>query len=284
MKRILPSVLLFAWAMLGQAADQAVIDSIKKKGGLVLQLQGEAEQWEVQFQLGGRDLNDAGLADVAKLKNTAELNLRDTKITSAGLVHLKGLTKLTRLHLERTNIDDEGVAHLSGLAELEYLNLYGTKITDKSLEHLSNLKNLRQLYVWQTGVTSEGIKAFKKAAPNVEVVQGIDLSRVIAVKKEEPKPEDDLQWLPEGGDEKPPGKSITGEFTVVRFINKRDQAVKLYWIDYGGKPKLYGVIEKGDQRRQNTYEDAVWMLTDEKDNALGYFVTTRKFSRAVIPK
>ncbi|SVC08961.1 uncharacterized protein METZ01_LOCUS261815, partial [marine metagenome] len=47
MKRILPSVLLFAWAMLGQAADQAVIDSIKKKGGLVLPLQGEAEQWEV---------------------------------------------------------------------------------------------------------------------------------------------------------------------------------------------------------------------------------------------
>jgi len=60
--------------------------------------------------------------------------------------------------------------------------------------------------------------------------------------------------------------------------------VKLYWIDYGGKPKLYGVIEKGDQRRQNTYEDAVWMVTDEKDNALGCFVTTRKFARAVIPK
>ncbi len=67
--------------MLGQAADQVVIDSIKKKGGLVLPLQGEAEQWEVQFQLGGRDLNDAGLADVAKLKNMVELNLRDTKIT-----------------------------------------------------------------------------------------------------------------------------------------------------------------------------------------------------------
>ena len=63
MKKILPSILLFAWAMLGQAADQGVIDSIKKKGGLVLQLQGEAEQWEVQFQLGGRDLDDAGLAD-----------------------------------------------------------------------------------------------------------------------------------------------------------------------------------------------------------------------------
>lgn len=284
MKRILSGSFLFAWAMLGQAADQAVIDSIKKKGGLVLPLQGEAEQWEVQFQLGGRDLNDAGLADVAKLKNMVELNLRDTTITSAGLVHLKGLTRLTRLHLERTNIDDGGVAHLSGLAELEYLNLYGTKITDKSLGHLSNLKKLRQLYVWQTGVTKEGIKAFKKAAPNVEVVQGIDLGRVVAVKKEEPKPEDDLQWLPEGGDEKPPAKSITGEFTVVRFINKRDQAVKLYWIDYGGKPKLYGVIEKGDQRRQNTYEDAVWMVTDEKDNALGCFVTTRKFARAVIPK
>jgi len=284
MKRILSGLFLFAWAMLGQAADQAVIESIKKKGGLVLPLQGEAEQWEVQFQLGGRNLNDAGLADVAKLKNVVELNLRDTKITSAGLVHLKGLTRLTRLHLERTNIDDEGVVHLSDLAELEYLNLYGTKITDKSLGHLSNLNNLRQLYVWQTGVTKEGVKVFKRTAPNVEVVQGIDLNRVVAVKKEEPKPEDDLQWLPEGGDEKPPTKSIAGEFTVVRFINKRDRVVKLYWIDYGGKPNLYGVIKKGDQRRQTTYEDAVWMVTDEKDNALGYFVTTRKFARAIIPK
>ena len=269
---------------LDQADDQAAIDSIKKNGGLVLPSPGGENQWDIQFQLRGRDLTDAGLADVAKLGNVVELNLRDTKITSAGLVHLKGLAKLKRLHLERTNVGDEGIQNLTKLTTLEYLNLYGTKITDKSLDHLAGLKKLRQLYVWQTDVTDAGIAKFKKALPAVSVVKGIDLSTVIPVAKEEPKPENDLKWLPEGGDEKPPAKSVTGEFIFVRFINERNKPVKLFWIDYGGKPKLYGVIEPGDQRRQSTYEGAVWMLADERDKPLGYFVTGREFARAIIPK
>ena len=269
---------------LGHADDQAAIDSIKKNGGLVLPSPGRENQWDIQFQLRGRDLTDDGLADVAKLGNVVELNLRDTKITSAGLVHLKGLAKLTRLHLERTNVGDEGIANLTKLTTLEYLNLYGTKITDKSLDHLAGLKNLRQLYVWQTDVTDAGIAKFKQALPAVSVVKGIDLSTIIPVAKEEPKPENDLKWLPEGGDEKPPAKSVTGEFIFVRFINERDKPVKLFWIDYGGKPKLYGVIEPGDQRRQSTYEGAVWMLANERDKPLGYFVTGREFARAIIPK
>ena len=269
---------------LGHADDQAAIDLIKKNGGLVLPSPGGENQWDIQFQLRGRDLTDDGLADVARLGNVVELNLRDTKITSAGLVYLKGLTKLTRLHLERTNVGDEGIANLTKLITLEYLNLYGTKITDKSLGHLAGLKNLRQLYVWQTDVTDAGIAKFKKALPAVSVVKGIDLSTIIPAAKEEPKPENDLKWLPEGGDEKPPAKSVTGEFIFVRFINERDKPVKLFWIDYGGKPKLYGVIEPGDQRRQSTYEGAVWMLADERDKPLGYFVTGREFARAIIPK
>ena len=269
---------------LGHADDQVAIDSIKKNGGLVLPSLGKENQWDIQFQLRGRNLTDDELADVARLGNVVELNLRDTKITSAGLVHLKGLAKLTRLHLERTNVGDEGIANLTKLTTLEYLNLYGTKITDKSLDHLAGLKNLRQLYVWQTDVTDAGIAKFKKALPAVSVVKGIDLSTIIPVAKEEPKPENDLKWLPEGGDEKPPAKSVTGEFIFVRFINERDKPVKLFWIDYGGKPKLYGVIEPGDQRRQSTYEGAVWMLADERDKPLGYFVTGREFARAIIPK
>ena len=221
---------------------------------------------------------------MTRLGNVVELNLRDTKITSAGLVHLKGLAKLKRLHLERTNVGDEWIANLTKLTTLEYLNLYDTKITDKSLDHLAGLKKLRQLYVWQTEVTDAGIAKLKKALPAVSVVKGIDLSTVIPVAKEEPKPENELKWLPEGGDEKPPAKSVTSEFIFVRFINNRDKPAKLFWIDYGGKPKLYGVIEPGDQRRQSTYEGAVWMLAAQRDKPLGYFVTGREFARAIIPK
>jgi len=283
-RQLLIALTLLASQALGQADDQAAIDSIKKNGGLVLPSPGEDNQWDIQFQLRGRDLTDAELADVAKLSNVVELNLRDTKITSAGLVHLKGLAKLTRLHLERTNVDDEGITNLAGLTALEYLNLYGTKITDKALNHLTGLKKLRQVYVWQTDVTDAGITNLKKALPNVSIVKGIDLSTIIPVAKEKPKPENDLKWLPEGGDEKPPAKSVTGEFIFVRFINKRDKPVKLFWIDYGGKPKLYGAIEPGGQRRQSTYESAVWMVTDQSDIPLGYFVTGREFARAIIQK
>ena len=284
MIRLLLFLVLISNQTLGQTADQSAIESIKKNGGLVLPSPGGENRWEVQFQLRGRNLNDAGLKDVAKLKNLIELNLRDTKITSAGLTHLKGLVNLTRLHLERTNVDDTGIVHLKGLTKLRYLNLYNTKITDKALEHLADLKNLEQLYVWQTDVTTVGIENLKKKLPSVTIIKGIDLSTVVPVKKEEPKPEHDLKWLPDGGNEKPPEKSITGEFTIIRFVNKRNKAVKLFWIDYSGKPKLYGIIDPGAERRQNTYEDAVWMIADEQEMPLGYFVTGREFARAIIPK
>ncbi|MDP7010378.1 MAG: hypothetical protein QF685_03280 [Verrucomicrobiota bacterium] len=282
--RIFLLLLLMTIVSSSQAADRAVIDAIKNAGGLALPHPGKGEQWEVEFHLRGRELTDEGLRHVAALKNVVVLNLRDTRITSAGLVHLKGLSKLRRLHLERTQIDDAGIGQLAGLGDLEYLNLYGTKITDKALDQLVGLKNLKQLYVWQTKVTEAGIEKLKKTLPNVKVVRGIDLSKVVAVKKPEPKPEYNLKWLPAEGKEKPPSKSQAGSFTIVTFQNKSDKNVKLYWIDYGGARKLYGEIAKGGERQQNTYSDAVWLVTDEKDKPMGYFVAGTKMALAIIPK
>jgi len=276
--------LLIAYMSTAQAADLATLKAINSAGGLALPHPGKGEQWEVEFHLRGRELTDEGLKHVAALKNVVVLNLRDTQITSAGLMHLKDLRKLRRLHLERTQVDDVGIGNLAGLSDLEYLNLYGTKITDKALNQLTGLKNLKQLYVWQTGVTEEGADKLRKALPGVKVVRGIDLSKVVVVKKPEPKPEDNLKWLPAEGKEKPPSKSKPGSFTIITFQNKSDKNIKLYWIDYGGVRKLYGEIAKGDERQQNTYSDAVWLVTDEKDKPLGYFVAGTKMALAIIPK
>ena len=266
-------------------ADDVVLDAIKKNGGLVLPHPGKADQWVVEFHLRGRELKDDGLRHVAALKNVVVLNLRDTQITSAGLLHLKNLTALRRLHLERTKIDDGGIGNLADLGNLEYLNLYGTKITDKALDKLSGLKNLKQLYVWQTEVTDAGVGKLKKALPGLRIVRGVDLSKIVVVKKTEPKkPEESLKWLPEGGSIKPPLKSKPGSFIIVTFQNKSDKNTKLYWVDYGGGKKLYGEIAKGQERRQNTYSDAVWLVTDDKDKPLGYFVAGTKEALAVIPK
>ena len=265
------------------AADATVLDAIRRSGGLVLSAPGKTENWEVEFHLRGRDLNDEGLANVAALKRVVVLNLRDTQITSAGLVHLKGLTQLRRLHLERTKVDDKGIENLIGLDKLEYLNLYATKITDKSLDGLAGLKNLRQLYLWQTDVTDDGVAKLKKALPELKIVRGIDLSKVVPMKKPKPKPMEELKWIVASDDVKPP-KSKPGSFTVLTFENKRSHRIKLYWVDYSGSLKLYGEINSGENRQQTTYSDAVWLVTDEKDKPLGYFVSGQKVALAVIPK
>ena len=264
-------------------ADATVLDAIRRSGGLVLSAPGKAGNWEVEFHLRGRDLTDKGLANVAALKSVVVLNLRDTQITSSGMVHLKGLTQLRRLHLERTKVDDKGIENLIGLSKLEYLNLYATKITDKSLDRLADLENLRQLYLWQTDVTDYGVAKLKKALPKLKIVRGIDLSKVVPVKKPESKPMEELKWIVASGDEKPP-KSKPGSFTILNFENKRSHRIKLYWVDYDGSLKLYGEIDSGGNRQQTTYSDAVWLVTDEKDKPLGYFISGQKVALAVIPK
>ena len=284
MKKILFSVLLIALVPTVLSAEKSLIESIEKSGGLILPWPGEANSWEVEFHLRGRELTDDGLANVASLKSVIALNLRDTQITSAGLLHLKALSKLKRLHLERTKIDDSGINHLAGLQNLEYLNLYGTKITDKALEQLKDLKNLKQLYVWQTEVTDAGVEELEKSLPNLKVVRGIDLSKIVIVKKPVTTTQENLKWMPEGGTEKPPAKSKPGSFTIITFQNDSNKNTKLYWIDYGGSKKLYGEIAKGQERKQNTYSDAVWLITDDKEKPLGYFVAGTKEALAIIPK
>ncbi|MDE0576033.1 MAG: hypothetical protein OSB39_03735 [Opitutales bacterium] len=283
MNRLFCSLLILA--MLSSsvlAEDSAALKSIKEIGGFALPLANG--EWEVEFHLRGRDLmTDEGLELLPALGKVVSLNLRDTRITGAGLVNLKKLKGLRRLHLERTRVDDAGIAHLAGLTRLEYLNLYGTGIGDEGLIHLEALKNLKQIYLWQTKVTDAGAKRLLKALPDLRLSRGVVLAELMATYKAKPKPEpkEVLKWIP-AGDAKPP-KSRPGSFIYVNFENKRDQAVKLYWVEYGGGLKLYGEIEVGATRRQTTYSDASWLVTDLSDKHLGHFRTGLKEAIAVIP-
>jgi len=264
------------------AVDSQAFKSIKEIGGVVFPLSNG--ELEVEFHLRGRDLmTDDGLKLLPALGQVVSLNLRDTRITGAGLVNLKKLKGLRRLHLERTRVDDAGIAHLASLTQLQYLNLYGTGIGDKGLTHLEGLKNLKQIYLWQTKVTAAGAKRLLKALPDLRLSRGVVLAELMATDKAKPKPEPEevLKWIP-AGDVKPP-KSRPGSFIYVNFENKRKQAVKLYWVEYGGGLKLYGEIEAGATRRQTTYSDASWLVTDLSDKHLGHFRTGLKEAIAVIP-
>ncbi len=256
------------------------IKELEKNGGIISPtIDGGLR---VEFQLSGRDLKDEGLEPIKLLESVKVLNLRDTKITNAGIINIKGMKDLKRLHLERTNVDDGCIDYLTGLQELEYLNLYSTKVSDLGLSKLKDLKNLKKLYLWQTNVTNEGVKQLETALPDLKIVQGIDLDKIIPVKKPPPRPTEDLKWIPSTG-EIPP-RSISGDNTTIIFHNQMKRKVKIYWVEYNGKLKLYGEIAPGGTREQNTFSTASWLVTDMEDTYLGYFRTSSKVGKALIPK
>jgi hypothetical protein len=261
-------------------AEAGAVATIEALGGSVRQISRSTNDREVEFHLSGRDLTDEGLEHIAQLGNVVLLNLRGTKITNAGLVHLKGLTKLRELHLEQTDVGDDGLVNLSGMTNLKYLNLYGTSVTDKGLQHLAGLNKLKCLYVWQTEVTDEGVAKLAQALPELEIVRGVDFSKLPA-----PPPVKQLvpvKWVA-AGSEIPP-KSNSGSNTEVIFENKSDQRVKVVWIGYDGKPRLYHELNPGETKRQNTYANNTWLITDESDKPLGHFLIGPDVARAVIPK
>jgi hypothetical protein len=284
--RILLSTLLVACLSSRTSAVEPSDTSaaIKRLGGSVRPMD---DGWEVDFHLRGRALTDDGLAHVAALKNVMSLNLMNTKITGAGLVHLKGLDKLRWLHLEKTEVGDEGIEHLAGLVNLEYLNLYATNITDKALEKLTGLKNLRRLYVWQTDVTDTGVARLEELLPDLKIVRGVDLSELAASfpsEAEKAKSKVALKWVAVNSRAEAPARSENGINVQILFENMSKHPVKLYWISYdNGQLKLYATLAPGESRQQNSYSRNAWLITDENDQPLGYFVVEQEDSHAVIP-
>lgn len=280
---LLWSVGLFAGAL--AFGDDHAVQAVRDAGATVSPL---GEGWVVEFQRMGKKAGDKEVATVAALGETVlSLNLRETQTTDEGLRYLAALTNLERLHLERTGVGDGGMAHLKGLHRLEYLNLYGTRISDTGLLQLAPLKSLSQLFVWETGVTDRGCEEFARTMPRVKIVRGVDLD-LVAAKAEAMKKEKEevvrktLEWITEGVEKAP--KSNTGDFTTVLITNHRSHPVKLYWVEYGGPLRYYAEIAAGASLLRNTFSNATWVITDEKDIRLGYFISTLEPSQVEIPK
>ena len=165
------------------AADAAALEKLNQAGAVAMALASNTQLVSVNFSMAGPKVGDAQLELLKPVtEQTFWLNLAGTAVTDAGLAQVAGLKNLQRLHLEKTAVTDAGLAHLKNLTELRYLNLYGTKVTDKGLESLKGLKKLRNLYVWQTAVTEEGAKALAGS------VTGIDINRGVEAPPPPPKP------------------------------------------------------------------------------------------------
>lgn len=97
------------------------------------------------------------------------LVLADTKITDAGLAPLKSCTNTTRLNLKNTVITNASISSIGQFKKLEYLNIVGTKIDDAGLLALTPSTTLKKIFCWQSGITANGVLAFQKKYPNIEI-------------------------------------------------------------------------------------------------------------------
>lgn len=54
----------------------------------------------------------------------------------------------------------------------------------------------------------------------------------------------------------------TGESSGIKFVNKLDRDVELFWINQDGEHVAYGSIRAGAERQQHTFEGHVWLVAD----------------------
>jgi von Hippel-Lindau disease tumor supressor len=59
--------------------------------------------------------------------------------------------------------------------------------------------------------------------------------------------------------------------TSVNFVNKGQQIVKVYWLDYKGKRVLYKELSFGENIQIQTFLTHPWIITDSNDNAKDIF-------------
>jgi internalin A len=108
--------------------------------------------------LGFTQITDAGLKELAGLKNLQSLHIFNTKISGNGLKELSELNNLQDLDLLSTQVTDAGLKVLASLKNLQALNLGNTRVSNVGLKELANLKNLRSLKLNRTLVTDAGLR------------------------------------------------------------------------------------------------------------------------------
>lgn len=63
--------------------------------------------------------------------------------------------------------------------------------------------------------------------------------------------------------------------TYLFFDNQSGETVKIYWRNYSGGLTLYGTLDDGEDKLQQTYVSHVWYVTDESENCLTVFAAAQ---------
>jgi hypothetical protein len=86
---------------------------------------------------------------------------------------MPSLPNARSVRLDNTGLTDVGItAVLSRTLDAETVNLVNTPATDRAFAALGQLPFLRKVYLYGTKVTPDGVAAFRRARPGVEVNVG----------------------------------------------------------------------------------------------------------------
>src|SRR2546421_372222 len=121
----------------------------------------EASAVKAVENLGGKVTRDDKLPG----KPVIGVHLHEIGVTDAGLKELADLKQLTCLYLPGTPVTDAGLKELADLKQLTTLGLASTQVTDAGLKELADLKQLTALNLEGTKVTADGMADLQKALP-----------------------------------------------------------------------------------------------------------------------
>ena len=114
-------------------------------------------------------LTEAGIKELAPLKNLTSLTLDRDHITDAVL---KALREADLLHVLSYAYADyrRGVStRPAKVEEVTFMNLSGTRLTDAGVKELFPLKNITTLFLPSKGVTDAGVGELQKALPKCKI-------------------------------------------------------------------------------------------------------------------
>ncbi|MHC4395685.1 MAG: leucine-rich repeat domain-containing protein [Planctomycetota bacterium] len=103
-----------------------------------------------KLSLISEQLDDSGMAHIAKLKSLEGLRFYSKKVTNTGLSHISKLARLEELFLpQASELDGDGLIHITKLPKLRYLVLSDKNFTDVGLLHLQKYPSLKELdFLW----------------------------------------------------------------------------------------------------------------------------------------
>ena len=70
--------------------------------------------------------------------------------------------------------------------------------------------------------------------------------------------------------------------TAINFVNLASQPIRIYWLDYDGRRKLYHTLEPTQGYTQNTYLTHPWVTTTTSGECLGIYLPADSLKKVVV--